>query len=208
MSTNLSHEGARLAGRRRVSVTGGLLVGAAAMILAACGGSSGTTSTGAPPATSSPASAAPAAQPAPASGPTVKTAMSAKFGTILVDAKGLALYTTNKDTATTTGCTGTCLTFWPPLLLPSGMSKPLAGPGVSGLGVFKRGSSLQVTYHGKPLYTWEKDTPGQVTGNGVTDSGGTWSVVTLGGSTSSGAGSSSATSPPTTAAPSSGGASF
>ncbi|MBO0729118.1 MAG: hypothetical protein J2P57_07650 [Acidimicrobiaceae bacterium] len=135
------------------------------------------------------------------------TATSAKFGKILVDSKGLALYTTNKDTATKSACTGTCLKFWPPLLLSSGQAQPTAGPGVTGLGTFMRPEGVQVTYHGKPLYTWASDTPGQVTGNGVTDSGGTWAVATVSGGSSAPAGP-APTSPPTTAAPSSGGASF
>jgi predicted lipoprotein with Yx(FWY)xxD motif len=104
----------------------------------------------------------------------------ARFGPILADAKGLALYTATGDTASKSGCTGGCLTIWPPLLLPAGQSQPVAGPGVSGLGTFMRAEGVQVTYHGKPLYTWFKDTSqGQVTGQGVVDSGGTWFVATV-----------------------------
>jgi predicted lipoprotein with Yx(FWY)xxD motif len=105
---------------------------------------------------------------------------SAKFGPILADAKGLALYTATGDTASRSGCTGGCLTAWPPVLLPAGQAQPIAGPGVTGLGTFNRPEGVQVTYHGKLLYTWFKDTsPGQVTGQGVVDSGGTWFVATL-----------------------------
>jgi predicted lipoprotein with Yx(FWY)xxD motif len=103
-----------------------------------------------------------------------------QFGSILADAKGMTLYTATGDTSTTSGCTGACLKFWPPLLLPAGEVQPVAGPGVSGLGTLMRPEGVQVTYHGKPLYTWIRDThPGQVTGNGVVDSGGTWHVATL-----------------------------
>jgi predicted lipoprotein with Yx(FWY)xxD motif len=108
----------------------------------------------------------------------VVTISTTKFGRILADAKGMALYTATGDTASKSGCTGGCLTVWPPLLLPAGESQPVAGPGVSGLGTFMRPEGTQVTYHGKPLYTWFKDTsPGQVTGQGVVDSGGTWFVA-------------------------------
>jgi predicted lipoprotein with Yx(FWY)xxD motif len=136
-----------------------------------------------------------------------------QFGPILADAKGLSLYTATGDSATQTGCTGSCLTFWPPLLLPAGQAQPIAGPGVSGLGTFMRADGTQVTYHGKPLYTWIKDTrPGQVTGEGVVDSGGTWHVARI--ASANAPASSPATqapAPPTTkapSAPSSGGASF
>jgi predicted lipoprotein with Yx(FWY)xxD motif len=141
----------------------------------------------------------------------------AKYGPILADAKGMTLYIATGDTATTTGCTGGCLNFWPPLILPAGQTQPVAGPGVTGLGTFMRSDGTQVTYRGKPLYTWSKDTaPGQVTGEGVVDSGGTWHVATVAGTTPSAATPQSPApapttvppSPPTTKAPSSGGASF
>jgi hypothetical protein len=55
-----------------------------------------------------------------------------------------------------------------------------AGPGVNAakLGTVPRsGGALQVTYGGKPLYYFFKDTrPGQVGGN-LTDIWGKWSVV-------------------------------
>jgi hypothetical protein len=109
----------------------------------------------------------------------------------------MALYTATGDTASRSGCTGACLTAWPPLLLAAGQAQPIAGPGVSGLGTFKRPEGVQVTYHGKLLYTWFKDTsPGQVTGQGVVDSGGTWFVATLTPSSSN-----PAAATPSTAAP-------
>jgi predicted lipoprotein with Yx(FWY)xxD motif len=177
-----------------------LLLAAGAMFLAACGGGSSKSSTATQPTTAAqPAatSSGPASTATP-SGPTVVSVRTAKFGPILADAKGMALYTATGDTASQSGCTGTCLTAWPPLLLPSGQSQPVAGPGVSGLGTFMRSEGVQVTYHGKPLYTWFKDTsPGQVTGQGVVDSGGTWFVATLGSASQAPAAAS-----PSTAAPS------
>ena len=213
MSFNWSHDRTRLAGST-------LFLAAGAILLAACGGGSSSKSSTAtqPPGTqalASPTTTAPSSTGGPASsGPTVMSVSSSAFGPILANSKGLALYTATGDTATKTGCTGTCLKFWPPLLLPAGQTHPVAGPGVTGLGTFMRaGAGLQVTYHGKPLYTWIKDTAqGQVTGNGVVDSGGTWHIATLGGATGGGTASpapaTAPSSPPTTAAPSSGGASF
>lgn len=100
-----------------------------------------------------------------------------KFGTILVS--GRTLYTL---VPSATPCTVTCLKYWPALLLPKGDTRASAGRGVvaSKLGTVKRaGGRLQVTYGGKPLYWFFKDTaPGQVHGN-LTDTWGTWSVVVI-----------------------------
>jgi predicted lipoprotein with Yx(FWY)xxD motif len=202
-----SNDGTITAGRRRASVTAGtLLVAVGALVLAACGGSSSHSSTATqPPGTSATAAAPTTAASAPAasssSGPTVLMASNSKYGKILTDAKGMTLYTATLDTATKSACTGACLQLWPPLLLASGETQPVAGPGVTGLGTLMRTQGVQVTYHGKPLYTWVNDkSPGQVTGQGVTDTAGTWNVATVAGTAPA--------SPPTTAASSSGGASF
>ncbi len=214
---NWSRGGRHPAGGRRASVAGGtLILGAAALVLAACGGgsSSHTSTATQPPATqpsTTPSSSSAAAS--TSAGPTVMMASNSKYGPILVDAKGLALYTATGDTATKSACTGDCLKLWPPLLLPAGQTQPVAGPGVTGLGTLTRAEGTQVTYNGKPLYTWVNDKPGEVTGQGVVDTAGTWHVATVA-SGASGTSPAPATpttvppSPPTTAAPSSGGASF
>jgi predicted lipoprotein with Yx(FWY)xxD motif len=126
-----------------------------------------------------------------------------KYGPILADAKGLALYWATGDTTSHSGCTGACLKYWPPLLLPAGQTQPIAGAGVTDLGTFARAEGTQVTYHGKQLYTWIGDShPGQVTGQGVVDSGGTWYVATVtAASTSPAAATPSTAAPPMTQAP-------
>jgi predicted lipoprotein with Yx(FWY)xxD motif len=77
-------------------------------------------------------------------------------------------------------CTEACQKVWPEVLLPKGVTTASAGQGVvaAKLGSIKRGSGLfQVTYDGKPLYRFFKDTaPGQVHGD-VTDKWGKWSAV-------------------------------
>lgn len=103
----------------------------------------------------------------------VSGAKTTKLGTYLVS--GRTLYTLNKS-----DCTAKCLTFWPALLLPKGATKAVAGSGVSQskLGSKKIASGLQVTYGGKPLYWFYKDSgPGKVTGNKLTDTWGTWTIV-------------------------------
>jgi predicted lipoprotein with Yx(FWY)xxD motif len=196
-------------GHRSLLVGGPLLLAAGATLLAACGGgSSNHSSTATQPAQTAQPSAASArgsgSSPSTSTskGPTVVTVSSAKFGPILADVKGLALYTATGDTSTQSGCTGPCLQIWPPLLLPAGQAQPIAGPGVTGLGTFMRAEGTQVTYHGKPLYTWFKDTsPGQVTGQGVVDSGGTWFVATVTGASQPAAATPSTAAPPATQAP-------
>jgi predicted lipoprotein with Yx(FWY)xxD motif len=164
-------------------------------------------------------------------GVTISTTSTKKLGTYLVS--GLTLYQLNK-----TDCTSAkCLKAWPPLLLPKGVTKATAGPGVNAvkLGTLRTATgALQVTYGGKALFWFIKDTaPGQVTGNNVKDQWGLWTIYTTvkpkssgttttspssGGvsttTTHAGAGTTSTTSPgsggvtSTTASPSTGGVSF
>lgn len=110
----------------------------------------------------------------------VKAEKHGKLGTILVTSSGYTLYRFTLDTAKTLACTGSCTQAWPPLVLPKGVTHATAGSGVKQalLGTRKRGTALQVTYKGLPLYRYAADTsPGQVNGEGV---GGTWFVVKAG----------------------------
>lgn len=96
----------------------------------------------------------------------VKMATVPKYGKILVTTAGLALY---YDTANKPGkwaCTGGCLTAWPPLVLAKGQTKVMAGPGVTGLSTVKSPSGTQVTWDGKALYTFIRDSKDTVTGQG------------------------------------------
>ena len=113
-----------------------------------------------------------------ANGVVVSTVKNAKLGTLLVSGK--TLYTLK---ASKTACSTSCLKVWPELVLPKGVTKATAGSGLSAakLGTVARsGGVRQVTYGGKPLYTFLGDkSSGAVKGN-VTDSWGTWSdVVTV-----------------------------
>lgn len=105
----------------------------------------------------------------------VSTTHNAQYGTILVSGK--TVYTLKPSRV---ACGAQCLKIWPAVLLPKGVTATTAGPGVNAarLGSVRGiGGSLQVTYGGKPLYYYFKDTsPGQVKGN-FTDKWGKWSVV-------------------------------
>src|SRR5712691_8703535 len=95
-----------------------------ALVVAACGSSTASSSP-TPTATTSSAPPLPTVTisvPTPTtgtSGAVVKTATATVNGTsetILTDAAGKTLYYRGGDTSTTSGCTGGCASFWPPLL--------------------------------------------------------------------------------------------
>jgi predicted lipoprotein with Yx(FWY)xxD motif len=86
---------------------------------------------------------------------------------ILTDAKGMTLYTWDKDTAGVSNCYDQCATNWPPAMA----SADAKASGDFTLVARKDGSNMWA-YKGLPLYTWIKDkAPGDTTGDGV---GGTW----------------------------------
>ena len=159
---------------RRLSAV--VLSATLAMGMAACGDDDEPTTTAAGGQT---AATTPATAPATtaAAKATVKTA-STSLGTVLVDGDGKTLYTWDRDTGPASTCVGNCAATWPALLLPSGVTSPIAGPGVSLLTSAPRpddATKLQVNWDGKPLYYYAADqAPGDVKGDGV---GGTWHVV-------------------------------
>jgi predicted lipoprotein with Yx(FWY)xxD motif len=82
-------------------------------------------------------------------------------GKTLVDAKGMTLYTFDKDAAGKSACNGPCATNWPPLMASGGSA---SGDWTI---LVRDNGSKQWAYKGKPLYTWSKDTkPGDTLGDG------------------------------------------
>jgi predicted lipoprotein with Yx(FWY)xxD motif len=98
--------------------------------------------------------------------------------TVLTNGQGLTLYWFAPDTPTTSKCTGSCASYWPPVY-----GSPEAGPGVTGLlGTIRRpDGSVQATYDGHPLYTYVGDSAGQATGNNLDLNGGLWYEVRMSG---------------------------
>lgn len=147
-----------------------LLAGGVALI-AACGSST-------PPANSSTNGAASnAASGSHASKVTIMTHSTSK-GTVLTNAQGKTLYWFAIDTSTASKCSGTCATYWPPVI-----GTPAAAPGTSlpmGFGTITRSDGkVQATYDGHPLYTYASDSaPGQIGGNALNLSGGLWWAMT------------------------------
>jgi predicted lipoprotein with Yx(FWY)xxD motif len=112
-----------------------------------------------------------------ASAARVATASSG-LGRILVDGRGHTLYLFEKDRRGSSGCAGLCTTYWPPLLA-SGKSIASKGAMRSLLGTIRRADEThQVTYAGHPLYFFSGDARGgQTNGEGLTDFGAGWYVV-------------------------------
>jgi predicted lipoprotein with Yx(FWY)xxD motif len=108
---------------------------------------------------------------------TVATAPSG-LGRILVDGRGRTLYLFEKDRRGMSACSGLCTAYWPPLLT-NGKSLASKGAKRSLLASIRRADgSRQVTYAGHPLYFFSGDTKGgQTNGEGLTDFGAPWDVV-------------------------------
>jgi predicted lipoprotein with Yx(FWY)xxD motif len=151
--------------------------------LAACGGSSNSSTssstpagTPAPPASAPAAPASSAAAGATSPAAVVKTAANTSLGaTVLVDAQGRTLYHLSGEGNGRFLCTGSaCEAAWPPV----GASAKSAS--IGGLGTVKRpDGSEQLAYKGEPLYTFAGDrAAGEANGRGVKADGGTWSAVT------------------------------
>lgn len=101
---------------------------------------------------------------------TVKPAASISFvdvasGKVLGDSTGLPLYALETDAAGTGACTDACAQKWPPVA----PATATAAPGIdsSKVGEITRADgSKQLTYFGKPLYTFVGDNPGVATCQG------------------------------------------
>lgn len=177
--------------------SGALVVAVLALpaVLSACGSSSPAASTtttraappttAAPSATTSSAGSLPTSTTAPGT-PTpvyeVRTGTVPGLGKVLVDGQGFTLYIFEPDKQSgKSTCYGNCAQGWPPLLLPSGVTAPVSGPGVDAslLGVTARtDGTTEVTYNKWPLYLWVNDSsPGQATGQGLNNLGGLWYVI-------------------------------
>jgi predicted lipoprotein with Yx(FWY)xxD motif len=107
------------------------------------------------------------------------TVRSTRFGRILFDGRGRALYGFTRDRrGGPSQCYGACARAWPVYFSGARLS---AGAGVkrSLIGTTRRRDGRrQVTYNGWPLYYYVSDRrPGQVTCQNVEEFGGLWLVV-------------------------------
>jgi predicted lipoprotein with Yx(FWY)xxD motif len=127
-------------------------------------------------------SSASSAAPSAAGAGTQVSLHTTSLGTFLTDGQGKTLYLFEKDTGTTSTCTGACASAWPPFTT---KGAPQAGSGVNSsmLGTTTRSDgSTEVTYHGHPLYYFAGDPgPGTTKGEGLKAFGAGWYVVNAAG---------------------------
>ena len=150
-----------------------LCIGLMALLPAAAAGCGDSGSSAKPP--PAPVKAAkPAARGATVSVKVLRT----RYGRILVDGRGRALYLFTREATTRARCYGACARAWPvffakgPVRAGSEAQAGLVGT------TTRRDGRRQVTYNGHPLYYYVTDrAPGQVTCQKVAEYGGTWLVV-------------------------------
>lgn len=112
---------------------------------------------------------------------TVK-AVGSRYGKVLFDGRGRALYLFTADKGRTSTCYGACAKAWP-VLVTKGAPRAGAGVRASLLGTTRRkDGSRQVTYAGHPLYRYEGESAGQIKCQNVSNFGGLWLVVRPNGS--------------------------
>ena len=159
-------------------------LGGLVLLLAACGGSSGSSMDAGSAYGGSSMSPSPTASSMMGGGSAngmgtttaTLTMKTTKIGKVLTDAKGDTLYVYSKDMrGGPSTCSMSCAKEWPAV-----KGKPEAAMGVKFAG--KLGSvkdadgTVQATYNGYPLYTYAGDmAPGETSGNGAA---GVWHVIT------------------------------
>ncbi|MGC8487909.1 MAG: COG4315 family predicted lipoprotein [Clostridia bacterium] len=149
-------------------ILGGAVVALLMGLVVGCG-------TAAPTGASSPSNA-PAASSSANTAPvtTATVTVGGKSETVLTNASGYTLYYYDKDTPTSSACTGSCAGIWPAVT--TSASKLSSPSGLGPFSVLKDANGSQVEYKGHPLYTYTGDTaPGQANGQGKF---GLWWVVT------------------------------
>jgi predicted lipoprotein with Yx(FWY)xxD motif len=151
------------------------LFGAAAIVLAACSGTTGGGYSGSG-----------GGAPAPASGDSVST-QDIGGRNVLVSASGNPVYAADQEKASgSVLCvTSGCLAFWKPLTIASGTpTGTVNGQALSE--ITRPDGTKQVALGGMPLYTFASDASGQIKGDGLSDTFDgqtlTWHVVSSDGS--------------------------
>ncbi|MFC9841442.1 hypothetical protein ACFVKB_48015 [Rhodococcus sp. NPDC127530] len=161
--------------KKRTLLAQGIGIGAALVVLSACGNDNGDTQH-APQAGAAPQTSTAQASTTPAGGGAVQLGtQETALGTVVTDPAGYTLYWFTEDTPDTSACVGQCTTVWPPTLgAPhTGGRAELTGA----LGTLTRpdDGAQQAVYDGHPLHRFAKDTaPGQTNGDGVK---GQWHVM-------------------------------
>jgi predicted lipoprotein with Yx(FWY)xxD motif len=162
-----------------------LAIGASSAVLAACGG--GDSGGGGNTASMS-------------AGSGIVSVHSVDNQKVLADSQGRTLYSADVEKGGRVMCTSGCTTFWNPVSASAGQAKTAATDLNLDLGVVKRpGGAGQLTFDGKPLYSFTQEGPDQLKGNGFMDdfhgTQFTWTAAGADGQIASGSGSGSTSSP-------------
>ena len=88
---------------------------------------------------------------------------------IMTDAAGKTLYYFDMDTKNKSACNNECAQYWPPL-----RPSPQVAQSPNFTVIKRSDGSEQVAYKGKPLYTYQRDKPGETRGDGQR---GVWHVL-------------------------------
>jgi len=101
-----------------------------------------------------------------------------RYGRVVVDNRGHALYLFTRDHGPGSRCSGACARAWPPYLV-SGRGRGTDGARSSLIGVTRRSNGArQLTYAGHPLYYYVGDRLAkQILCQDVEEYGGHWWVV-------------------------------
>jgi predicted lipoprotein with Yx(FWY)xxD motif len=144
-----------------------------AVVVAGCGGggssssTAGSESAGGEESATTTSSSGGSAEASSSGESTIASAEVGEFGAVLVDSEGMTVYEFEPDQGSTSTCYGSCEAEWPPVVA---AGEPTAGEGAmsSALGTTKRkDGTMQVTYEGRPLYTFVGDkAPGEANGQG------------------------------------------
>jgi predicted lipoprotein with Yx(FWY)xxD motif len=171
----------------KYSLVAAVAIGAAALVLAACGGSDSDNGGN--------------AGGAAASGDAGLVSIQSVDGNnVLADSEGRTLYSAEVEKARIR-CVDGCTSFWEPVDASAAQSKAAAADLNLDFGLVKRPDGTdQLTFKGLPLYRFTEEGDGQLDGDGfVDDFNGTqfeWAAVTTGaGAASSGSNSSNTPSP-------------
>jgi predicted lipoprotein with Yx(FWY)xxD motif len=150
----------------------GIVASAALALLFPACGSGGSKAASKPADASQPPTSVPAR-----TGVSVKV-MSSRYGKVIFDGKGRAVYLFTRDRTSRSRCYGDCASAWPPFLT-HGSPRARSGVREKLLGTTtRRDGKRQVTYRGQPLYHYEGDRePGEILCQDVVEFGGTWLVV-------------------------------
>ncbi|EJM70751.1 hypothetical protein PMI29_01472 [Pseudomonas sp. GM49] len=89
---------------------------------------------------------------------------------MMVDHKGMTVYTYDKDAGGKSMCNGECAEYWPPMMAPAGAKAEGKWSTIK-----RDDGKMQWAYDGKPLYTFMKDKkPGDMVGDNMKD---VWHVM-------------------------------